>query len=182
MFLATLLFLSTPEAEATDYVADVAHSILEFEVDSLLGPVHGTFKDWNAAVSVENNNLGTLTGSITVNVATIDTRIAKRDKHLRTEDFFHVELHPNATFTITKTLIPAQAGKLVIQGDLRIHGVVVPLSINFDIVNHTESRIRLQGETRISRSAFGIDYQSRMNPIQDDVVLKFNLNLVPPEE
>ena len=75
MLLTTLAVLANPQAQATDYVADVAHSILEFEVDAFLGPVHGTFKEWSVAVSVDGGDLSTLKGSVTVNVATIDTRI-----------------------------------------------------------------------------------------------------------
>jgi len=182
MLLTTLAVLANPQAQAPDYVADVAHSILEFEVDAFLGPVHGTFKEWSVAVSVDGGDLSTLKGSVTVNVATIDTRIEKRDKHLRNEDFFHVEVHPNASFTTTSVLIPAAEGNIVVNGDLSIHGMTLPLSIPFVVAHNDEKRIRLTGNTTISRSAFGIDYQSRMNPIQDDVKLNFNLNLVQPRD
>lgn len=182
MFLTTLALLTSTPVHAADYKADVAHSILEFEVEALLGPVHGTFKDWKADVSIEGNDLSTLSGSVTVDVATIDTRIAKRDKHLRNEDFFHVEVHPNATFTTTNVVVPAEEGKLIVNGDLSIHGHTVPLSVPFVVAHHDEKRLRLTGDATISRAAFGIDYQSRMNPIQDDVKLNFNLNLVPVQD
>jgi polyisoprenoid-binding protein YceI len=89
MFKLSLALLLSPQALATDYVADVAHSILEFEVNALTGPVHGTFKDWSGEITVDSGDLSTLRGSLTVEVATIDTRISKRDKHLRNEDFFY---------------------------------------------------------------------------------------------
>ncbi len=181
MFLSTLLLLNTATAETVSYQADTAHSILEFEVDALLGPVHGTFKDWSIEVTVEDGDLNTLKGVATVNVATIDTRVAKRDKHLQQEDFFHVEVYPNATFT-TKTAVLDEKGVLNVSGDLMMHGVTLPFEVPFTVVHQDEKRIRLSGEGTISRKSFGIDYQSKMNKIQDSVVLKFNLNLRPPRK
>ncbi len=181
MIFLSLALLGNPSAHATDYVADVAHSILEFEVDALTGPVHGTFKGWSGEITVDNGDLSTLRGSITVDVATIDTRIPKRDKHLRNEDFFHVEIHPNAQFTVQAVEIPKQEGSIFVKGELSMHGVSLPLSVPFTVKHQDEKRIRLQGKATLSRKAFGINFQSRMNPIQDDVLLQFNLNWVVKE-
>jgi polyisoprenoid-binding protein YceI len=181
MLVLFLALLGSPSAEPTEYVADVAHSILEFEVDALTGPVHGTFKGWAGEITVDNGDLSTLRGSITVDVATIDTRITKRDKHLRNEDFFHVEVHPKAQFTVQTVEIPKQEGAIFVNGLLSMHGVSLPLSMSFTVKHQDEKRIRLQGKTTLSRKAFGINFQSRLNPIQDDVVLQFNLNWVVKE-
>lgn len=185
MFLLSLGLLTSPQAHATDYVVDVAHSILEFEVNALTGPVHGTFKDWSGEITVDNGDLSTLRGSLTVEVATIDTRIAKRDKHLRNEDFFHVEVHPKASFTVQAVEKPTTEGTtegtLLVKGELSMHGVSLPFSVPFSVKHQDEKRIRLQGEATLSREAFGINFQSRLNPIKDDVVLSFNLNWVLKE-
>ncbi len=105
----------------------------------------------------------------------------KRDKHLRNEDFFHVEVHPKAKFTVQKVEIPKQEGSISVNGELSMHGVSLPLSVPFTVKHQDEKRIRLQGDVTLSRKAFGIDFQSRMNPIQDDVILQFNLNWVVKE-
>ena len=62
---------------------------------------------------------------ITIDATTVDTRVEKRDAHLRSPDFFDVEKFPTMTFKTTK--ITEEGNNARVEGDLTIHGVTKPV-------------------------------------------------------
>ena len=73
--------------------------------------------------------------AITVQAASVDTGIDKRDKHLRSPDFFHIEAHPTITFTSTR-VEPKGEGVFAVTGDLSLHGVTRSTTVE---LRHTGS-------------------------------------------
>jgi polyisoprenoid-binding protein YceI len=98
----------------------------------------------------------------TIDVASIDTRDAKRDEHLRNADFFDAAKFPKITFKSTKV---EKAGEgLKVTGDLTIKGVTRPVVL--DVVGPTaeikdpwgNTRRGLSATTKINRKDFGVSY------------------------
>src|SRR5215204_3451775 len=81
---------------------------------------------------VIGDDLTTSSVTAVLDPATIDTRDAGRDGHLRTADFFDVENF--STWTFTSTSVVAKGSDYVLTGDLTIHGVTrtVELGLEFN--------------------------------------------------
>src|SRR5699024_7765778 len=86
------------------FTADTAHSELEFQVKHMMvTKVKGTFGEWSIDVeadNIEDFTTAKITGK--ANAATINTKVADRDAHLTSADFFDAEKYPEMTFESTK--------------------------------------------------------------------------------
>jgi len=131
IFLLSLFLFTTSPALADQYAVDPEHTEIGFAVKHMvITNVRGAFRDYTASFEVDDSNrLVSLSGDIAV--ASIDTRIQKRDDHLRSPDFFDVEKYPAITFSTTSvTAGPDNSYK--VKGLLKI--------------KETEREIELSGE------------------------------------
>ena len=115
--------ISAPAAGAsTTWQLDPAHTNVEFSVKHLmLARVKGRFTGVAGTVMLAAEPTAS-TVEVVIDAASIDTREAKRDAHLRSADFFDVERFPTITFR-SSDVRPAGAGDLRIVGDLTIRDV-----------------------------------------------------------
>src|SRR5215204_3924415 len=87
---------------ATTWAIDPAHSSVEFAVRHLMiTTVKGRFTDVQGSVVLDDTNPAAAAATITIGVASIDTREPQRDAHLRSADFFDAESFPTITFRST---------------------------------------------------------------------------------
>jgi len=102
---------------AGNWVLDSAGSHAEFGVRHFWGAitVRGTFERMTGEATIGPD--GTVTGRISFDAASLDTKNKQRDKHLRSADFFDVESHPQAVLTVTSAR-PAGPAELQCQGTL----------------------------------------------------------------
>jgi hypothetical protein len=105
------------------WTIDGAHTEAGFAVKHLMiSTVRGRFGDVKGTVSFDPANLATGSADVTIDVASIDTREAQRDAHLRSADFFETEKFPTLTFKSRRVqAVKADAFELV--GDLTIKGI-----------------------------------------------------------
>jgi polyisoprenoid-binding protein YceI len=175
----------TPAPLAAEYDVDTDHSTLDFRIQSQLIDARGAFYDWKGTATIpDDGDLNKLTGEVTVDVGSIDTRVRKRDNHLRSSDFFDVAEYPDATFVVTDSLLAAE-DTLMITGQLTIKGVTQELQLPMTIVYSAPERLRLQGSFPINRRQFGLLYDSATNPIDDVASVSVDLNFMrrePPAE
>lgn len=127
-FLAPLFFV-TP-GFAGEWELDPVHSSVGFSVRHMMvATVHGQFDNVSAVVNINEENLSKSTVEVTIDTNSINTRIAKRDAHLKSPDFFDVEKFPTMTFKSTK-IEKAFGGKFKVVGDLTMHGVTHPVTLH----------------------------------------------------
>jgi len=104
------------------WALDKSHSSVDFTVRHMMfAKVNGTFKEFNAEIEADPEDLTTASISFEVDTASIDTRNGDRDAHLRSADFFDSENHPKMTFKATK-IVKTGDGTYDITGDLTIRG------------------------------------------------------------
>src|SRR4051812_22157259 len=123
--------MSTVTAPAvTTWKIDPAHSHVEFAVRHLMiSNVRGRFAGVEGTVELNETDPSYAAIDVRIDAATIDTREAQRDAHLRSADFFDVERHPHLTFTATGPV--QRSGKTFsLTGDLTIHGVTRPVTLD----------------------------------------------------
>jgi polyisoprenoid-binding protein YceI len=132
-----------------------------------LAPVKGVF----GVVSGEGvlSGDGKVTGRITVDAASLDTRNKKRDVHLRSEDFLHSDAHPHIVFTVDG-VTPA-GDQATVAGTLQIRGRTRRLTFPAT-VTASDDEVRLDAEVRIDRSDFGLTWnQLGMASMQNTITV-----------
>jgi polyisoprenoid-binding protein YceI len=186
--LWTLLLLSTAPVRAAIWEIDPARSRVQFTIRHMvLSDVPGEFKRLNGAVDWDPQSPAQAKIDVTIEAASVDTRNAKRDAHLRSSDFFEVEKHPNITFRSTR-VEPAGNGKLRITGDLTIRGVTKSVTLAVDGPQpqgkDAQGRVRVgaTATTRINRKDFGLLWNRPFDAgglvLADEVSIRLTVELV----
>jgi polyisoprenoid-binding protein YceI len=116
--------------------------------------IKGVFREvsGNGTVSAA----GDVAGVITVAAGSIDTKVKKRDEHLRSADFFDVDSHPHITFA-AKQVQPSGQG-VTVTGDLTILDSTRPVSFAARVSSVDESELSLDGEVQVNRADFGMTW------------------------
>lgn len=153
--------MSLPEIPAGTWKADPSHSDIGFTVRHLaVSRVRGLFETFDVTIDIAPNVLDSSVMA-EIDLASIDTRDAQRDEHLRSTDFFSVEEHP--TMTYRSTSVKADGSDYLVSGDLTIGDVTrsVDLDLEFNGVGPDPwggTRIGFAATTEFSRKDFGIDF------------------------
>jgi len=158
------------------YVIDPARSQLRFHAVSRLMNADGAFGRFGGEVRLDEARPETASGRLTVEVASLDTGIRMRDNHLRSDDFFDVDRHPQATFVVSS--VRRDAGRWTVSGQLTIRGVTRPVTVPVAVTASAGS-IRVVGEFSVNRREFDVSYHSFLNPIRDEVRVSFDLTATP---
>ncbi|MFF1546503.1 YceI family protein [Streptomyces sp. NPDC058291] len=100
---------------------------------------------------------GTAAGTLTLDVASLDTKNAKRDAHLRGADFFDADNHPEITFVARAAELGAD-GTVKVTGQLTVRGVSRPKSLTARLVESDADALTLDTEFTVDRSEFGLGW------------------------
>jgi len=168
------------------YTIDPAHSRLGFVArHAMVTKVRGSFTEFEGAARTETG-LENAAIELTAQVASIDTRNADRDGHLRTNDFFDAERFPTIEFRSTD-VTAADDDTLRVTGDLTLKGVTKPVTIDFEYGGQAQDpygneRIGFDGATTIDRSDFGITFNAALETggvlVSDKIRLEFEVSAV----
>jgi len=130
LILAVLLFLGVPGlALAAPWELDTAHSGVQFKVRHLMvSSVRGDFEKIAGTIHYDEQDITKSGADISIDAASINTRVAKRDDHLRSADFFDAAKYPKITFK-SKRIENNGQGRLKVTGDLTIRGVTKEVTL-----------------------------------------------------
>jgi polyisoprenoid-binding protein YceI len=154
----TTAITTLPGLTAGTWAIDPVHSAVGFSVRHLMvSKVRGTFNDFTGAITVAEDGTASVTAEI--QVASIDTKNADRDAHIKSADFFDAEQFPTATFTSTG--IRTKGDDYVVDGNFTLRGVTRPveLALEFNGVNPGMGNGPVAGfeaTTVLNRKDFGI--------------------------
>jgi polyisoprenoid-binding protein YceI len=112
----------------------------------------GTLQATEGRVDVDAD--GRVTGEIVMDPASIDTKIKKRDDHLRSADFFDVANHPTITFTVTEVRA-ALSGDLEVVGNVAVQGRSTSVTLLAEVGSMGESAT-LSTEVAVTKSILGM--------------------------
>jgi polyisoprenoid-binding protein YceI len=108
-------------------------STIGFSVHQFLGTTQGKFTKFNGKIDVNREHPENSSVTAQIDVRSIDTRIKKRDDHLRSAEFFNVDKYPQITFKSRSVKqIGPQSGDIL--GDLTIHGVTKPITLHVKLL------------------------------------------------
>jgi polyisoprenoid-binding protein YceI len=132
LILATLLITLAPiaSAEVIEWKLDPVHSNVGFKVRHfMVSWIRGEFDETDAIISVDKDDLSTLTMTVNINPASVNTGVQRRDDHLRNPDFFEVETYKTMRFVSTSAK-PQPDGTVKVTGDLTMHGVTNEVTLD----------------------------------------------------
>ena len=164
VMLVAAAWLTAPAlTHAADWRIDSTHTTVSFKVRHLgVTWVQGEFQRVSGTVRYDRKNPGASAADIVIDADSINTRNARRDNHLRNDDFLLVEKHPNITFK-SKSVKNAGAEGLDLVGNLTIRGVTKEVVLKVaDISGEVKMRgtvkMGASATTRINRKDFGVKY------------------------
>lgn len=164
--LALVMALAfTLPAAADDYVIDTdnAHASIQFRIQHLgYSWLYGRFNTFNGNFNYDEKKPGEAKVAVAIDVASIDTNHAERDKHLRSPDFFDVKEYPLAKFVSTGYK-PLGKDKGQLTGQLTLRGVTKAVTIEVSQVGAGADpwggyRRGFYGTTTLTLADFGIPY------------------------
>ncbi|GAA3954900.1 YceI family protein [Actinomadura viridis] len=151
---------TAPGLTAGTWNIDPAHSEVTFVIRHLMSKVRGSFTEFSGTVQIAED-LAASTATAEISMASIDTRHADRDAHVRTSDVLDVENHPTMTFATTG--VRSEGGDHYLDGDLTIKGVTRPVTLEVEFNGIGEdpwggTRAGFSASTTINRKDWGIEF------------------------
>ena len=170
------VFANAQKDESATYKIDASHTAVVFKISHLgFSHTYGQFPDVAGSFTINESKPEKSTLELSMDVDKINTFDAKRDKHLKSPDFFNSKQFPKITFK-SKSVKKVSANNYEISGDLTMHGVTKPLTFTF-VRSRTGQdpwgNTRTGGDTtfKVKRSDFGMTYMQGENQIGDEVEL-----------
>jgi polyisoprenoid-binding protein YceI len=173
--LALLIPLNAP---AQMYNVDPARTTIQFKVKNMgFMNVKGTFEKFKGTVDVDGADITKSKVDVSIETASINTGIDKRDNHLRSPDFFDAIKYPAMTFVSTKIEAGTDKDMLKVTGNLTIKGVTKPVVLSVEGPKNLQGDLKrgASATTSVNRQDFGVSYGS---VIGDEVFITINTELV----
>jgi polyisoprenoid-binding protein YceI len=174
-----------PGYAAGTWVLDPSHSDVTFSVRHLaISKVRGTFETFDVTVVTGENPLdSTITASI--DMASVNTKQADRDGHLKTSDFFLIDEYPTMDFV--STAIRLDGEDLVIDGNLTLRGVTRPVTLKGEFGGITtdgygQTKAGASASTKINRLDYGVNWNAALEAggltLGNDVTINLEIQVV----
>ncbi|QDW29479.1 polyisoprenoid-binding protein [Arthrobacter sp. KBS0702] len=170
---------------------DPTHTRIGFSTrHAMVTKVRGAFNDFEGVITVDPENPERSKVELTVKVASIDTRNADRDQHLRTNDFFDAPQFPEITF-VSSRVDQVDEGHFIVSGDVTIRGVTKEISIPIDFIGVERDpmgnlRAGFEGSRRIDRQDFGLKWNTALDSggvlVSDKITLEFEVSAIKTED
>jgi polyisoprenoid-binding protein YceI len=156
------------------WTADPSRTTVEFEVGHLWGlhTVRGRFRSFDGAYVV---GPGGSEIEVTIDVESVDTGCAARDKHLRSADFFDADRHPQVRFVSTR-VTGLGSGRVLVTGELEAAGRRVPLAFDAS-VRLIDGDLELEAAAMVDQSRFGMSHGPLRN-VRRPATLRVKTRLV----
>jgi polyisoprenoid-binding protein YceI len=169
------------------YTVDPAHTRIGFVArHAMVTKVRGSFDEFAGTAVLDGANPANSRVEVTIEAASIDTRNAQRDEHLRGNDFLAMQEYPKITFASTGV---RQAGETTFEvtGDLTIKGVTNSVTIPFEFEGAAtdpfgNQRVGFEGAVTINRKDYGVTWNAALEGggvlVSDKVTLEFEISAI----
>jgi polyisoprenoid-binding protein YceI len=169
------------------YTLDPAHTRIGFVArHAMVTKVRGAFNEFEGTAVLDGANPANSRVEVTINAASIDTRNAQRDEHLRSNDFLAMQEYPKITFSSTGVRQVDDA-TFEVTGDLTIKGVTNSITIPFSYEGAAKDpfgnqRVGFEGSVAINRKDYGVTWNAALEGggvlVSDKVTLEFEISAV----
>jgi len=118
-----------------------------------MGTVRGSFTKLSGSAEILADGSGR--GRLEIDAASLDTKNAKRDEHLRSKDFFNAGEHPKIVVELPQAARHG-ADSVATTGTLTVAGQAQPLTLTARITEATDQAITITADAKIDRADFGM--------------------------
>lgn len=171
----------------TTYQIDPSHSSASFSVKHMMiAKVHGGFEKLSGKLVYDPASPAQTNIEVAIETASINTREAQRDTHLKSPDFFDIEKYPQITFKSRQFEKAGDDYKVV--GDLTIHGVTKQVTLDMESPTAEikdpwgNVKMAVSGSTKIKRKDFGLTWNAALEAggvlVGDDVTITLDVQFV----
>ena len=149
------------------WTIDPTHSQVEFAAKHMMiTTVKGTFPEFAGAVILDTADPSASSVEVTIQAASLSTRVADRDTHLKSADFLEVEAHPTITFRSTRVAGNLQ-GSFTVVGDLTIRGTTREVTLDAEFEGQGKDpwggeRVSFTATTTLDRRDFGLTWNAAL--------------------
>jgi polyisoprenoid-binding protein YceI len=178
--------LPTPAAAALNI--DRTHSEVLFRVRHLLSRVGGQFRDFEGTIVFDPARVEDSRVEFSIDAGSIDTAVADRDAHLKSDDFFAVATHPRITF-VSEKVVPTGARTFTVHGTLAMRGVARAVALPVTYLGAAKDpwgneKFGFEGSVRLNRKDFGLTWNAALETggllVGDDVDVTLNVQAARP--
>ena len=161
------------------YTIDPAHTSFDFTVKHMMiSNVPGGFDKFDGQITYSPTDLADSKANITIDVNSINTKIDKRDAHLKSPDFFDAAKFPSITFVSTKFTPGYITGNLTIKGVTKV--VIIPVTIAGPVKTMMGGNaIGITGALTINRQDYGVNWNKTLDQggvaVSDDVAIAISI-------
>ena len=179
--------VTAPASLTGTYAIDPSNSRIGFVArHAMVAKVRGSFNEFEGSGYFDAEHPENSKAELSIKAASIDTRNADRDAHLRSNDFFDMERHPEITFVSTR-VDQVDADNYRVTGDLTIKGITKPVTVDFE---HTgaatdpfgNQRLGFEGKTTVNRKDWGISWNAALDAggvlVSEKVTLEFEVSAI----
>lgn len=172
---------------STKWNIDGTHSEVQFKVKHLvISTVTGTFNTFEGSAETEGDEFDGAKVGFSLDVDSIDTNVADRDGHLKSDDFFNAAQYPKITFA--NGILKKKSGdKYTLTGDLTIRDNTKNISLDVEMggimvdpYGQTKAGFEVVGA--VSRKEFGLKWNAVTEAggvvVGDEVKIIINAQLV----
>jgi polyisoprenoid-binding protein YceI len=184
--LVAALLLTLSAAAQDTWQLDPAHTAAQFSVRHLaVSTVRGGFTKTSGSALYDPANLGKSSIQVSIDAASVDTRVEKRDNDLRSPNFLDAQKYPTIRFQ-SKKVEAAGEGKLKVTGDLTIHGVTKEVVLDVDgptpaikdPMGPGRLRMGASATTKINRQDFGVSGLPGI--VGDEITITLDVEMTKP--
>lgn len=171
--------------------ADYSHTHIMFSArHMMISTVRGQFDKFSIDAEIDEHDVANSKIAVKIDAASVNTRFAQRDDHLRSSDFFNVVEHPDITFISKRGVhLDDRHGKLI--GDLTIRGVTREVTLDVEFLGRVKSpwgaeSAGFSAKTKLSRKEWQLNWNVALESggwlVGDDVTLDIEAELVNKPE
>jgi polyisoprenoid-binding protein YceI len=178
---------TAPSTATGTYTIDPSHSRIGFVArHAMVTKVRGSFNEFEGTGHFDAEQPANSHLELTIQAASIDTRNADRDGHLRSNDFFDMETYPTISYRST-AVEAVDADTYRVTGDLTIKGVSKPVTIDFEYTGTAvdpfgNTRLGLEGHVVVNRKDWGINWNAALDAggvlVSEKVTLEFDVSAI----
>ena len=189
-FISIILIFGIISFAATRYAAiswniNKSHTSITFEAKHFFTSVPGAFEQYEATIYFDPENLEESSNDVQIDVTSINTKNARRDGHLQSEDFFQSDLYPHITFTSEK-IVTIDNNNFEAHGKLSIKNVSTDFILPFTLLGIMDSPRRedtliagFESEFSILRNDYNVGAGDWLSDavVADEIKVKINVEV-----
>jgi polyisoprenoid-binding protein YceI len=180
--------MTTTSVTTRSYAIDPSHSNAHFSVRHLMiAKVRGSFNNITGSITLPPDATIPTAFKAQIDAASVDTRDAQRDGHLKSPDFFDVATYPTISFE-SSHIEPLDATSFKATGTLTMHGVSAPVTLEAEVSGEGKDpwgnhRVAFEAKATINRKDFGLVWNQALDAggvaIGEEVSITLDIESIP---